>query len=117
MHALALGMVITVADLVRCTDSLDDCVLNPHSHGLTPPKQFRYVSFFEIFASKAVSGFLAAGYTEDESCRYATLCFFCGMLAIWLLDKLVHLILKFASHGMRALDIMRLKKKVRWLLL
>jgi hypothetical protein len=45
--------------------------------------------------------------------RYATLCFFGGMFVIWLLDKLVHLILKFASQGMKALDIIRRKKKVR----
>jgi hypothetical protein len=73
----------------------------------------RYVSFVEIFSAKAVDGFEAAGYTPEEATRYATLCFFGGMVVIWLLDKLVHAILHFASHGTRALDAVRRLRKRR----
>jgi len=47
-----------------------------------------YVSFVEIFAIKAVEGF-SAQYPDDGS-KYATLCFFCGILFTICLDALVH---------------------------
>ena len=46
-----------------------------------------YVSFVEIFAIKAVEGF-SAQYPDDGS-KYATLCFFCGILFTIFLDALV----------------------------
>lgn len=57
-----------------------------------------YVSFAEIFTSKAVIGFEDAGYNEDEAIRYATLCFFGGVLLTWLLDKVVHAMTGHAHH-------------------
>ena len=49
-----------------------------------------YVSFVEIFATKAVEGF-AATY-GDRGSTYATLCFFGGIVATTLLDATVHAI-------------------------
>lgn len=46
-----------------------------------------YVSFGEIFLRKATGGFQDVGYTEDEAYRYATFCFFGGMVVIALLDQ------------------------------
>ncbi|CAG9465531.1 unnamed protein product [Pedinophyceae sp. YPF-701] len=51
-----------------------------------------YVSFVEIFAMKSFDYFESYGLTPEASQRYATLCFFGGMLFIHVLDKLVHLI-------------------------
>jgi len=56
-----------------------------------------YVSFVEIFASKAIHGFEDAGYTDKEALRYATFCFFGGMLLLWILDKVVHLVMQLGS--------------------
>ena len=47
-----------------------------------------YVSFVEIFAIKAVEGF-SVQYPEHGS-KYATLCFFCGIVFTMCLDTLVH---------------------------
>ena len=47
-----------------------------------------YVSFVEIFAIKAVEGF-SVQYPEHGS-KYATLCFFCGIVFTMFLDALVH---------------------------
>lgn len=47
-----------------------------------------YVSFVEIFAIKAVEGF-SVQYPEHGS-KYATLCFFCGIVFTMCLDALVH---------------------------
>jgi len=52
-----------------------------------------YVSFGEIFMVKAVEGFEESGYSGDEALRYATFCFFSGMLCTLLTDKLVHTLL------------------------
>lgn len=56
-----------------------------------------YVSFGEIFLRKATGGFQDVGYTEDEAYRYATFCFFGGMVVIALLDQIVHLVASFAQ--------------------
>ena len=47
-----------------------------------------YVSFVEIFAIKAVEGFEAAD--PEHGSKLAVLCFFCGILATFGLDALVH---------------------------
>ena len=47
-----------------------------------------YVSFVEIFSIKATESF-SEKYGEDGS-KYATLCFFCGVIITYLLDALVH---------------------------
>lgn len=59
----------------------------------------------EIFTSKAVATFQDAGLSPDESMRYATFSFFLGVLATWLLGKLVNF-LDVASRHLKA-------KKVR----
>jgi len=46
-----------------------------------------YVSFVEIFVGKGVGAFGDSGYSDAESRRYGTLCFFGGMMVIWALDK------------------------------
>jgi len=51
-----------------------------------------YVSFGEIFMVKSVGAFENEGYTDDEAMRYATFCFFGGILFTAMLDKLVHII-------------------------
>lgn len=66
-----------------------------------------YVSFVEIFAAKAIDGFETAGFTAAESTRYATLCFFGGMFALWLLDKAVHGVLHVARKTHNKLDSIR----------
>lgn len=48
---------------------------------------------------KTVDGFEEAGFSEAESHRYAFLSFFGGMLVLWLLDKLVHLLLYLAKKS------------------
>ena len=47
-----------------------------------------YVSFVEIFATKAIEGF-ETSYPNDAD-KLATLCFFCGAGLTYLLDGLVH---------------------------
>lgn len=47
-----------------------------------------YVSFVEIFAIKAIEGFEAAD--PEHGSKLAVLCFFCGILATFGLDALVH---------------------------
>jgi len=51
-----------------------------------------YVSFGEIFLVKSVDGFADAGYGDDAAMRYATFCFFAGLLITALLNGIVHLI-------------------------
>lgn len=51
-----------------------------------------YVSFGEIFLVKSVDGFTDAGYGDDASMRYATFCFFAGLLITAALNGIVHLI-------------------------
>lgn len=53
----------------------------------------RYVSFVEIFSSKAITAFASDDQVSDAAAyRYATLTFFGGFLIIAILDKIVHLI-------------------------
>jgi len=61
-----------------------------------------YVSFVEIFATKALDGFVDAGMSEKEAYRYSTLTFFMGVLFTYLLDQLVHLISHIALRRARA---------------
>lgn len=53
-----------------------------------------YVSFVEIFAIKSVEYFEDEGYSGDEATRYATLCFFGGVIITAILDSIVHQITK-----------------------
>lgn len=48
-----------------------------------------YVSFVEIFATKSVGAFIDNGATDAEAVRYATGCFFGGILLVYLLDLIV----------------------------
>lgn len=48
-----------------------------------------YVSFVEIFATKSVGAFISNGSTDAEAVRYATGCFFLGILLVYLLDALI----------------------------
>jgi len=59
-----------------------------------------YVSFAEIFTVKAIEGF-AAKYDDNVALRYATLCFFGGIVITYLMDALVHKIgaLQKAKYG------------------
>lgn len=50
------------------------------------------MSFVEIFAVKSVDGFLDSGYSDSVSWRYATLCFFLGVVFTGLLDHLIQYI-------------------------
>jgi len=49
-----------------------------------------YVSFVEIFCTKAIDEFVAAGSTDVEAYRWATLTFFGGVLFTFGLDQVVH---------------------------
>uniref|UniRef100_A0A7S0BFQ6 Uncharacterized protein n=1 Tax=Rhodosorus marinus TaxID=101924 RepID=A0A7S0BFQ6_9RHOD len=51
-----------------------------------------YVSFVEIFSTKAVDGFAACVPDEGLAYLYATLCFFGGVILCWGLDVLIHYI-------------------------
>ena len=52
-----------------------------------------YVSFGEIYGVKAVDAFESIdGVDRDEATRYATFCFFAGILITYALDWLVHMI-------------------------
>jgi hypothetical protein len=44
----------------------------------------------ELFAVSAIDSFQKAGLSSQLAMRYATLAFFGGMLATWLLDKAIH---------------------------
>lgn len=52
------------------------------------PPVMQYVSFVEI-TNKAVTAFADAGMPAHEAARYATFSFFLGVVATWLLGKLV----------------------------
>jgi len=52
----------------------------------------RYISFVEILSTKAVQGFVEAGFGEAQAQRYACFSFFAGLMATWLLGKAVSLI-------------------------
>lgn len=56
-----------------------------------------YVSFVEILSTKAVAGFQEAGYGAAQARRYACFSFFAGLMATWLLGKLVSLIASAAG--------------------
>ena len=43
---------------------------------------------------KSVEGFTDEGYDDDEAMRYATLCFFAGIIITALLNGVVHFICK-----------------------
>jgi len=51
-----------------------------------------YVSFAEIFVVKSTEAFAEHGYSDGESTRYATFCFFAGVAFTGLLDKFVNFI-------------------------
>eukprot|EP00878_Enallax_costatus_P014024 GHUV01014666.1.p1 GENE.GHUV01014666.1~~GHUV01014666.1.p1 ORF type:complete len:381 (+),score=79.70 GHUV01014666.1:623-1765(+) len=57
-----------------------------------------YVSFVEIFSTKAVTSFVEAGLSDTEATRYATFAFFTGVIATWLLGKLTHGLTLLSSH-------------------
>merc|ERR1719409_2450110 len=50
-----------------------------------------YVSMIEIF-QKSVGSFGDAGFKDGHAFSLATLCFFAGIVLVWLLDKLTHCI-------------------------
>lgn len=49
-----------------------------------------YVSFVEIFTAKAVTAFVDAGSSPNAAMRFATFCFFGGVLLVYILDGIVH---------------------------
>ncbi len=55
-----------------------------------PPTYNSYVSFVEIFSSKSIKAFIANGATDAEAVRYATGCFFLGIVVVYILDAFVH---------------------------
>jgi len=62
-----------------------------------------YVSFVEIFATKSFEAWEDAGYSAAEGYRFSTMLFFAGMLLVFLLDRLVHLVADCASKRGKAL--------------
>ncbi|EFN53619.1 expressed protein [Chlorella variabilis] len=51
-----------------------------------------YVSFAEIFMRKSVAAFEAVTADGNTAYRWSTLCFFGGMVLVFILDRIVHLI-------------------------
>eukprot|EP00124_Ichthyophonus_hoferi_P005248 Ihof_evm1s714 gene=Ihof_evmTU1s714 len=62
-----------------------------------------YVSFMEIF-SKSYDHFILAGNSEPNSYAFATLCFFGGFIAVYLLDIVVHAICARSQQGANSVD-------------
>ena len=56
-----------------------------------------YVSFVEIFAIKAIDGFIDANHDDDSATRYATFCFFGGIIITAALDALVHFLMQHSQ--------------------
>eukprot|EP00877_Chromochloris_zofingiensis_P002860 jgi/Chrzof1/12575/UNPLg00528.t1 len=56
----------------------------------------QYVSFVEIFTNKSIGAFEGYGFASNLANRYATFCFFGGILFTWVLGKLVHWITNLA---------------------
>lgn len=60
-----------------------------------------YISLVEILPTKSVSDFaahLGCSSSDPRPFRYATLCFFGGILVVWALDILVHTMLTLANR-------------------
>jgi hypothetical protein len=106
--ALAFGLVLAAgaatalgASLVFCA-SLTNRRLLSGALGASAGVMV-YVSFVEIFSSKAVEAFEAAGFAANAAARYATLCFFAGAVATWALDHGVHFLVRVSeARGARA---------------
>lgn len=62
-----------------------------------------YVSFVEIFATKSFEAWQDAGYTAAEGYRFSTMLFFAGMLLVFILDRIVHLVADCAARRGKAL--------------
>lgn len=60
------------------------------------------MSFSEIYSRKSIDSFEAVNLDAPAAYRYATLCFFGGMLIIAVLDQIVHLIADWAGRRSRA---------------
>lgn len=56
-----------------------------------------YVSFVEIFSIKAIDGFIDANHDDDAATRYATFCFFGGIIITAALDAFVHFLMHHAQ--------------------
>ncbi|KAF6263885.1 zinc permease family [Scenedesmus sp. NREL 46B-D3] len=102
---LAFGLVVAAgmctcfgAMLVFCTSLANHRVLAA-ALGASAGVML-YVSFVEI-TNKAVIAFADAGLPEHEAARYATFSFFLGVVATWLLGRLVDL-LATAARVIRA---------------
>lgn len=54
------------------------------------------MSFVEIYSAKAITAFQDNGASVAEAARYATFCFFAGVVAVYILDGIVHAITAFA---------------------
>lgn len=65
----------------------------------------------EIFSQKAIGAFQDGGYDLDTATRYATFCFFGGIVSVYLLDLIVHAITALAIW----LKKKEVKKPVRFL--
>eukprot|EP00882_Tetradesmus_deserticola_P003764 GHRQ01003979.1.p1 GENE.GHRQ01003979.1~~GHRQ01003979.1.p1 ORF type:complete len:417 (+),score=139.42 GHRQ01003979.1:220-1470(+) len=94
--ALAFGLVVAAgmctclgAMLVFCTSLANHRVLAA-ALGASAGVML-YVSFVEI-TNKAVIAFADAGLPDHEAARYATFSFFLGVVATWLLGRLVDLL-------------------------
>lgn len=109
---LAFGLVIAAgactslgAALVFCSSLTNHRVLSGAlgaSAGV-----MTYVSFVEIFSTKAVEAFQSGGFSQAEGARYAALCFFGGAAFTWLLDKVVH----FLVHAAEAVAARRERRR------
>eukprot|EP01026_Neomeris_dumetosa_P079719 TRINITY_DN8736_c0_g1_i4.p1 TRINITY_DN8736_c0_g1~~TRINITY_DN8736_c0_g1_i4.p1 ORF type:complete len:326 (+),score=57.70 TRINITY_DN8736_c0_g1_i4:454-1431(+) len=99
---LAFGLVIgaglctTIGALLAFFVSLNNLGLLAGSLGLSAGVMM-YVSFTEIFMAKGLDGFTDAGHDDDWALRYATFSFFGGIVVIWALDCLVHLMIHVSS--------------------
>lgn len=83
------------------------CVYSPPTHAHMPPTHTHtsYVSFVEIFSAKAIGAFVANGSSDAEAVRYATGCFFLGVLVVYILDAVV--------HGITALAVWIKKREIK----
>lgn len=71
-----------------------------------------YVSFVEIL-QKAFIAFEEAGYESNYAYLYGTLCFFCGIVMIRLIDKLVHYLSDEASRLNEELEIDKVEERMK----
>lgn len=95
---IAAGLATTIGSSFAFCSSLADQRLLAGALGISAGVML-YVSFAEIFMVKSVGSFEESGFSNDESVRYATFCFFGGITVTALLDKVVHFIADCSGHS------------------